>query len=179
LCDKELDPTQQLVSSAATALITANSASKQEDQKAWENQVIQCEHTITLQQAPNLPKLAAKCTLYIVSKTYFIALSRCGECELNTNLWLCLVCGHLGCGRRNYDGTGGNNHAVEHNHSTKHGLVCKMGTITPEGTADIFCYDCDETRLDPFLTDHLANFGIEVASQQKTEMSTAEKVIMV
>jgi len=25
-----------------------------------------------------------------------------------------MSCGHLGCGRKNWDGTGGNNHAVQH-----------------------------------------------------------------
>ena len=28
--------------------------------KAWENQIIQCEHTITLQQVENAPKLEKK-----------------------------------------------------------------------------------------------------------------------
>ena len=46
-----------------------------------------------------------------------------------------MTCGHLGCGRKNWDGTGGNNHAVEHFESHHHPLVCKLGTITPEGTA--------------------------------------------
>jgi ubiquitin carboxyl-terminal hydrolase 5/13 len=46
-----------------------------------------------------------------------------------------MACGHLGCGRKNWDGSGGNNHAVEHFDKTFHPLVCKLGTITPEGTA--------------------------------------------
>lgn len=46
-----------------------------------------------------------------------------------------MTCGHLGCGRKNWDGTGGNNHAIDHFESHKHPLVCKLGTITPEGTA--------------------------------------------
>ena len=64
-------------------------------------------------------------------------------------------CGHLGCSRKNYDGSGGNNHAVDHYTSSKHPLVCKLGTITPEGTASIFCYDCDDDVLDKKLADHL------------------------
>jgi len=31
------------------------------------------------------------------------------------------------------DGSGGNGHALAHFQSTRHPLVCKMGTITPEG----------------------------------------------
>jgi len=41
-------------------------------------------------------------------------MAKCMDCELNSNLWLCLICGNLGCGRKYYDGSGGNNHAVDH-----------------------------------------------------------------
>ena len=81
---------------------------------------------------------------------------------MSNNLWLCLICGNLACGRKNYDGTGGNNHGIEHFKTTSHPLVVKLGTITPEGDASIHCYACDEEVLDNFLKDHLANFGIEV-----------------
>jgi uncharacterized UBP type Zn finger protein len=33
-------------------------------------------------------------------------------------------------------------------------------------------------RLDPFLADHLATFGINVANEQKTEKSLTELVTM-
>jgi len=42
-----------------------------------------------------------------------------------------MSCGHLGCGRKNYDGSGGNNHAIEHANAYHHSVVCKLGTITP------------------------------------------------
>ena len=69
-----------------------------------------------------------------------------------------------------------------------------MGTIEPEGTAgtssslfpcftladdgtiDVYCYSCDDAKLDPLLAKHLGNFGIEVASQTKTEKSMTELV---
>ena len=41
-------------------------------------------------------------------------LSKCSDCELSTNLWLCLTCGNVGCGRKYHDGTGGNNHGIDH-----------------------------------------------------------------
>jgi ubiquitin carboxyl-terminal hydrolase 5/13 len=117
--------------------------------KAWENQIIQCEHTITLAQSQNAPKLEKKCKSNQISnfknqisknKSHFLALAHCSDCELNANLWLCLTCGHLGCGRKNYDGTGGNGHALVHADTTKHHVVCKLGTISPEGTAgNTFC----------------------------------------
>ena len=64
-----------------------------------------------------------------------LALAHCSKCELSSNLWLCLFCGFLGCGRKNFDGTGGNNHAREHHTETGHTLVVKLGTITPDGNA--------------------------------------------
>lgn len=42
--------------------------------------------------------------------------------------------------------------------------------------SDIYCYSCNDERSDPHLAQHLANWGIEVASQQKTERSMAELV---
>jgi ubiquitin carboxyl-terminal hydrolase 5/13 len=105
-----------------------------------------------------------------------IALAHCSQCELDKNLWLCLTCGNLGCGRRQYDGSGGNGHALEHFTQTGHALSCKLGTITPEGTADVYCYLCDDERLDPDIAQHLGHFGIQIAAQQKTERSMAELV---
>ena len=51
-----------------------------------------------------------------------------------------------------------------------------MGTITPEGTADIYCYRCDESRLDTELASHLAHFGLAVSQQVKSAQSMAELV---
>jgi ubiquitin carboxyl-terminal hydrolase 5/13 len=87
-----------------------------------------------------------------------------------------MTCGALGCSRKNYDGTGGNGHAVGHFETTGHPLVCKMGTITPEGQADLYCYACDDSRLDEQLATHLATFGLNVADQTKTTKSMAELV---
>jgi uncharacterized UBP type Zn finger protein len=42
--------------------------------------------------------------------------------------------------------------------------------------ADVYCYACNDTRLDPELTTHLATFGINVTSQKKTEKSMTELV---
>lgn len=42
--------------------------------------------------------------------------------------------------------------------------------------ADIYCYLCDDARLDPHLATHLSTFGIHVADQRKTEKSMTELV---
>ena len=100
--------------------------------------------------------------------------SACSQCDLKQNLWLCLSCGTLNCGRRQFDGSGGNGHALSHFQSCGHPLACKLGTITAEGSADVYCYACDDLVLDANLKEHLACFGIDLASARKTEQSTAE-----
>ena len=65
-------------------------------------------------------------------------MAHCNDCELKENLWLCMVCGNLGCGRQQYGGIGGNGHALKHYETTGHAVSCKLGTITPEGSAGRF-----------------------------------------
>ncbi|VDN29330.1 unnamed protein product [Dibothriocephalus latus] len=55
---------------------------------------------------------------------------KCANCDLTNNLWLNLSDGHIGCGRRFWDGTGGNNHAIDHYSETGYPLAVKLGTIT-------------------------------------------------
>ncbi|XP_057963166.1 ubiquitin carboxyl-terminal hydrolase 14 [Malania oleifera] len=101
---------------------------------------------------------------------------KCTKCDKTENLWLNLTDGKILCGRKNWDGTGGNNHAIEHYRETGYPLAVKLGTITAdlEG-ADVFSYPEDDSVLDPLLAQHLAFFGIDFSSLQKTEMTTAER----
>ncbi|WOL18550.1 ubiquitin carboxyl-terminal hydrolase 14 [Canna indica] len=101
---------------------------------------------------------------------------KCCKCDKRDNLWLNLTDGMILCGRRNWDGSGGNNHAMEHYRETNYPLAVKLGTITAdlEG-ADVFSYPEDDTVEDPLLAQHLAFFGIDFSSLQKTEMTTAER----
>lgn len=85
-----------------------------------------------------------------------------------------MVCGHLGCGRKNYDGSGGNGHASQHFEQTNHAAALKLGTITPEGSASIYCYSCDEDVVDENLADHLLKVGIDIKRQTKTEKTVTE-----
>lgn len=144
------------------ALIKCVSAKQQSDIKAWEvDEIKPCIHSINLTQSP-------------ANTVEGKALAHCQDCDLNSNLWLCLTCGNLGCGRAQYGGTGGNGHGVNHYESTGHPVSLKMGSISPEGTADVFCY-LDGTEItDPKLSEHLANFGINVQAQTKTEKTLAE-----
>ncbi|KAI7858439.1 hypothetical protein BDC45DRAFT_498365 [Circinella umbellata] len=149
------------ISAVVEAIMSAMSSAKQSEVKAWEEEITACEHTLCLQQETS-KKLEQQ------------SLAHCADCELNENLWLCLTCGNLACGRRHYDGSGGNNHALEHFEKTGHAISCKLGTITPEGTADIYCYACNDARLDNDLSTHLANWGINISQQTKTEKSMTE-----
>lgn len=101
-------------------------------------------------------------------------LGQCSMCELKENLWLCLGCGNLGCGRSQFGGIGGNSHALAHSDMTSHGVAVKLGSITADGSADIYCYACNEERTDPELVTHLAHWGIDLRGREKTEKSLME-----
>ncbi|EER17206.1 ubiquitin specific protease 5, putative [Perkinsus marinus ATCC 50983] len=97
------------------------------------------------------------------------------------NLWLNLSDGYIGGGRRNWDGSGGSNGALEHYLEMKdqgkmYPLVVKLGTITPKGVADVFSYAEDEDTMvsDPKLAQHLEHWGIDVMKMSKTDKSMAE-----
>jgi hypothetical protein len=57
---------------------------------------------------------------------------KCSKCDKTENLWLNLTDGMILCGRKVWDGSGGNNHAVEHYQQTKYPLAVKLGTITAD-----------------------------------------------
>ncbi|XP_066383178.1 ubiquitin carboxyl-terminal hydrolase 14-like isoform X1 [Miscanthus floridulus] len=101
---------------------------------------------------------------------------KCSKCDKTENLWLNLTDGMILCGRKLWDGSGGNNHAIEHYEQTKYPLAVKLGTITADlEAADVFSYPEDDSVEDPLLAQHLSHFGIDFSSLQKTEMTTAER----
>lgn len=79
---------------------------------------------------------------------------KCSRCELTNNLWLNISDGTLLCGRKNWDGSGGNGHALDHYNDTKYPLCVKLGTITGDG-ADVFSYAEDDMVTDSLLDQHL------------------------
>jgi len=152
---------------SAAGILTAVSATRQAQVDAasgtWDGEVLAIsKHAEALVQNPNPPAIP-------------VAGWKCEKCDLTTNLWLNLTDGAILCGRRNFDGSGGNNHAVEHYKQGKGGpLAVKLGTITKDGKADIFSYEEDDMVLDPFLEKHLAHFGINTGSLEKTDKSMVE-----
>ncbi|ORY11816.1 ubiquitin carboxyl-terminal hydrolase 14 [Clohesyomyces aquaticus] len=157
----DVDKATGKLSQVVDAVMKANTFARQEEVKAWEQELTACEHTLCLEQD------AAR---QIESQT----LGHCSMCELNENLWLCLTCGNLGCGRAQFGGIGGNSHGVAHTSSTGHPVAVKLGSLTADGTADIYCYACDEERVDPELPNHLLHWGINIKDRVKTEKSLTE-----
>lgn len=163
-CQTELDLTNAKLAPVVDGILKAHTFSRKEEVKAWEQELTTCEHILTLQQHP--PR-----------KIEQGELGHCSGCDLRENLWLCLECGNLGCGRKQMGGVDGNSHALGHANESGHGVAVKLGSITPEGTADIYCYRCDEERIDELLGQRLAHWGILLAERQKTEKSLTEMQI--
>lgn len=139
------------------------SSARQSEVKAWEEETTACEHTVMLEQ-PEAHPIPAE------------GLATCAKCDLRENLWLCLTCGNLGCGRAQFGGVSGHGHALAHFKESSHPVAVKLGTITPEGNADIYCYSCDDSKLDLELARHLATFGINVMTLEKTQKTVTELV---
>ncbi|KAF2734720.1 ubiquitin carboxyl-terminal hydrolase 14 [Polyplosphaeria fusca] len=156
----EVDKSSGKLPQLVDAVLKANTFARQEEVKAWEQELTACEHTLCLEQEPSRE----------ISQT----LSHCSMCDLKENLWLCLTCGNLGCGRAQFGGIGGNSHGLAHTDTTKHPVAVKLGSLTADGTADIYCYACDEERVDPELPNHLLHWGINIKDRVKTEKSLTE-----
>ena len=158
---ENIDKASGKLPAVVDGIMKAMTFAKQEEVKAWELEFTPCEHTLSLEQQPGKQ---------IESQD----LGKCSMCDLKENLWLCLECGNLGCGRAQFGGVRGNSHGLAHADSTSHAVAVKLGSITPEGSADIFCYRCNEERTDPELATHLSHWGINIAEREKTEKSLME-----
>lgn len=76
--------------------------------------------------------------------------AKCAMCDLKDNLWICLECGFVGCGRVQ-PGIQGNGHALMHFNTSgaSHGQVALLSSVH-SGRAETFCYLCQEFVHCPF-----------------------------
>ena len=146
------------LNSLIISIINSSSEAQKSEIKAWEEKIYPCEHTLTLVQ--NNGKILTE-----------NELKKCNDCDINKNLWLCLVCGNISCGRKE---TGGNAHALAHFEKTKHSLAVKVGTISQSGEASLYCYECDNDVKDENLSFHLSNFGLDINKMKKTDKTVTE-----
>ncbi|KDN42727.1 ubiquitinyl hydrolase [Tilletiaria anomala UBC 951] len=150
-------------------VVKSMSSAQQSEVKSWEEEIVNCEHTDKLVQLEEDKRQKIDSSIKTGQPE-----RHCSLCDLTSNLWLCLTCGNLGCGRAQFGGVGGNSHGLAHFKATGHPCSVKQGTITPEGSADVYCYACNDARLDNRLAEHLGNLGIVVANLSKTEKSMTE-----
>lgn len=144
----------------------------QQDLTAWQDN----EEVPVSKYCNDLPFVDNGITISPDPKTW-----KCEKTGDTENLWLNLSDGFIGGGRKNWDGSGGSNGALDHFEETEHKypLVVKLGTISTEGSvvsADCYSYAKDEdgpVKI-PNLGELLKKRGIEVMGLQKTEKSTAE-----
>lgn len=128
---------------------------------SWELDLKPCSHSRLLSE--NKQPVSVK-----------VNLSKCTDCDLSANLWLCLICGNLGCGRKNFDGTGGNGHGIAHFQKSKHPISLKTGTISGFEQPSVYCYTCDEDIAVPNISKILNSFGIDSRKMSKTEKTMNE-----
>ena len=115
----EANKLPELVKQSADAIIAADSAFFKEERSlmnaTWNGEIRQMtKHSQTLKQLNNGRKIPPNGW-------------RCDQCDLTENLWVNLTDGAILCGRKFFDGTGGNNHAAEYYKQTRFPLVVKLG----------------------------------------------------
>lgn len=156
--DPEINP---VVQEKIKQILGSKSQDMVDKTSSWELSVKSCPHTQNFQ----VPAVEAK------SKD-----ERCNDCGLDQNLWLCLHCGNIGCGREQV-GIEGHSHALNHydKHST-HPLAVKLGSLS-QSSIDLYCYSCnDEVKFEnpEAFAQALSKYGIDLKSKLASEKSLVE-----
>ncbi|VEU21579.1 DEKNAAC102449 [Brettanomyces naardenensis] len=147
----------QRIRVAAEGVLKATSREKRQQIKSWEQSILVCPHSKEIKQTPSNA-----------------SIHECADCGLTENLWLCLECGNVGCGRQQFGGVPGNSHAVAHHKQhPDHHVAVKLGSLSSE-SADCYCYTCDDDVKVPKLADYLKTYGIDLSNFVKTEKNLTE-----
>lgn len=142
-------------------ILSANSSNDDEEIKQWEQEIVPCPHSINVEQ-------------FDINET--TDLTKCSQCDLKENLWICLHCGALGCGRQQYGSTmKGNSHALAHYEVSQHPVALKLGSLSGDSDSyDAYCYQCNDEVKVPNLAAILKKYGIDLEKTKKTEKSLVE-----
>lgn len=158
----------QSVRDAVDALLHHAGNAVAEEVSAWQEELKESQYADALLQVPDAPKISANPVAW---------KCQAPQCDKQENLWLNLSDGFIGCGRKNWDGTGGCGAALDHFKDTGglYPLAVKLGTITADG-GDVYSYAPDEDDMvtNKHLKTHLQHFGINVNNLKKTDKSMNE-----
>lgn len=151
----------ELLVTKVNQILRSKSQEMVDQTASWELTIRPCPHVHDF-EAPATPEnSSADC---------------CTECGLPENLWLCLHCGNVGCGR-NQVGVEGHSHALKHFEANPtHSIAVKLGSLS-QNTSDLYCYSCDdETKFDdegPFIA-ALRVYGIMLEDKTASEKTLVE-----
>lgn len=158
----------QKIQEAVQALLNHAGNTVQEEVSSWAEELKESRYADALIQLPAAPKISASPAAWKCQAV---------SCDKQENLWLNLSDGFIGCGRKNWDGTGGCGAALDHYKDTGslYPLAVKLGTITAEG-GDVYSYAADEDDMvtNKHLKTHLQHFGININNMKKTDKSMNE-----
>ena len=152
----------EMVIQSVDSIIHHAGMTVQQDVKVW--QLDADEEIPVSKYAENLPFVDNGVVIDPNPKTW-----KCQKSGDTENLWLNLSDGYIGGGRKNWDGSGGSNGALDHYEETGclYPLVVKLGTITADlDTADCYSYAKDEdgpVKI-PNLAQMLEMRGINVSA---------------
>ncbi|GMF30653.1 unnamed protein product [Phytophthora fragariaefolia] len=153
---------------AANAVLSHAGNTVTEEVASWHEELKPTKYAEHLAQVPNPPSVVSNPAAW---------QCQAPDCDKQENLWLNLSDGYIGCGRKNWDGSGGCGAALVHFNETGgiYPLSVKLGTITAEG-GDVYSYAPDEDDMvkNPLLKKHLAHFGINIDNLRKTDKSMNE-----
>ena len=170
--DTSVDSKDKTVYGSALAkvdkILNAKSQAVVDQTTSWELELKPCIHTEQL--------AAAAATTTTASTTLSKPMNKCNNCELESNLWMCLYCGNVGCGRAQV-GIEGHTHALEHfNANPEHAVAIKLGSMS-ETSQDVYCYVCNEdVKFSDVSTLRLLlrRFGVELDGRSGTEKTLTE-----
>ena len=151
----------------AAQLTSTSSFIEAQVQQSWQLELAECTHAREVECNLNFAEGAVKSHSGVSPNSQSL-LKHCNDCELTKNLWLCIHCGHVGCGRKYFDGTGGNNHASLHFSQTQHALAVKLGTFSGNAPGDFYCYACQDSVKCPKATNALSALSHATSSEKST-----------